>query len=38
MLAHVFLEERLSTLQVLGSVVVIMGIFATEYFKVDPKT
>ena len=38
MLAHVFLEERLSTLQILGSVVVIMGIFATEYFKVDPKT
>ena len=38
MLANVFLEERLSTLQVLGSVVVIMGIFATEYFKVDPKT
>lgn len=38
MLAHVFLEERLSTLQVLGSVVVIVGIFATEYFKVDPKT
>ena len=38
MLAYVFLEERLSTLQVLGSVVVIMGIFATEYFKVDPKT
>ena len=38
MLANVFLEERLSTLQVLGSVVVIMGIFAPEYFKVDPKT
>ena len=38
MLAHVFLEERLSTIQVLGSVIVIIGIFATEYFKVDPKT
>jgi drug/metabolite transporter (DMT)-like permease len=38
LLAYLFLEERLSSLQIIGSVVVIMGVFAAEYFKRNPKT
>tara|TARA_X000001036_G_C20670742_1_gene802374 strand:- start:14 stop:916 length:903 start_codon:yes stop_codon:yes gene_type:complete len=38
MLAYLFLEERLSSLQLLGSIIVMMGVFTAEYFKKDPKT
>ena len=38
LLAYLFLEERLSSLQIIGGVVVIMGVFAAEYFKRNPKT
>ena len=38
LLAYLFLEERLSSLQIIGSVVIIMGVFAAEYFKRNPKT
>ncbi len=38
MLAYLFLEERLSSLQLLGSIIAMMGVFTVEYFKKDPKT
>ena len=38
LLAYLFLEERLSSLQIIGGAVVIMGVFAAEYFKRNPKT
>ena len=37
-LAYLFLEERLISLQLLGSIIVMMGVFTAEYFKKDPKT
>jgi len=38
LIAYLFLEKRLSSLQIIGSVVVIVGVFASEYFKRNPKT
>ena len=38
MLAYLFLEERLISLQLLGSIIVMMSVFTAEYFKKDPKT
>ena len=33
LLAYLFLEERLSSLQIIGSVVVIMGVFASRILQ-----